>query len=169
MSVLFRKSVSDQFDEHVFQRRLDLLQAQDAAAVRYQRLHHRADGRLLLESHLEFHRGRRRRRGAGVDAGEFAEVGPAIRAGGEAQVIERVRLHAALERGGSVAGQDLPLVDDRDAVAQLISFRHVVRGEEQGSLGALLHPVADEGADGAGARHVEAERRLIQEEDLRDR
>ena len=47
------QAVADQFDEDVLQRRLDLLQAQDAAAGGHQRLHHRADRRFLLERDLQ--------------------------------------------------------------------------------------------------------------------
>src|SRR6476619_3628783 len=51
--------VADELDERLFQRRLNLLERQNLPPARGDPLHHRPDGRLLGERHLEFDRRRR--------------------------------------------------------------------------------------------------------------
>ena len=59
------------------------------------------------------------------------------------------------------------MVDDRDAVAQFVRLGHVVSGQEDRPAGDCCLPGEDELADGAGRRHVQPKRRLVEEEDPR--
>ena len=72
--------------------------------------------------------------------------------------------HARLQLGRRAAGHDLAARDDRDPVAELVGLEHVVRREEHRRAGG------DEGGDGlpelAGADRVDADARLVEEEDL---
>ena len=61
---------------------------------------------------------------------------------------------------------DLPLVDDDDAVAELLDVAHVVGGEDDGlAVGAI--DLADELADVLLGHHVQSDRRLVQEDEVR--
>ena len=70
-----------------------------------------------------------------------------------------------LQRLGRVEGDDLALVHDRDAVAEL-GLVHVVRGHEDRDLLALLQ-LGDVAPDRAARLRVEADRRLVEEEHAR--
>ena len=70
-----------------------------------------------------------------------------------------------LERLGRVERDDLALVHDRDAIAEL-GLVHVVRGHEDRDLLALLQ-LGDVAPDRAARLRVEADRRLVEEEHAR--
>ena len=72
-----------------------------------------------------------------------------------------------LSSAGRAEGQDPAVVDDRDAVAQLVGLGHVVGREEDRPPGHGRLPGEDQLADRAGGGDVEAERRLVEEEDPR--
>ena len=76
-------------------------------------------------------------------------------------------LDALLQLGRRADGQDPAVVDDRDAVAQLVGLGHVVGGQEDRPAGHGGLPGEDQLTDGAGGGHVQAERRLVEEEDPR--
>ena len=59
------------------------------------------------------------------------------------------------------------MVDDRDPVAQLVGLGHVVGREEDRPARDRGLPGEDELADRTGRGNVEAERRLVEEEDPR--
>ena len=59
------------------------------------------------------------------------------------------------------------MVDDGDPVAQLVRLGHVVRRQEDRPAGDSRLPRDDELADLAGGGDVEAERRLVEEQDPR--
>ena len=60
------------------------------------------------------------------------------------------------------------MVDDRDPLAQLVGLGHVVGREQDRPAGRRrAFQSSDELADGAGGGDVEAERRLVEEQDPR--
>src|SRR6185503_2751685 len=79
----------------------------------------------------------------------------------------RLALHATSELLRRAERQDPAAVDDRDPVAQLLGFHHVMRREEQRSPGSLGLPGERVLAKVACGGDVEAQRRLIEEEDPR--
>src|SRR5215218_851508 len=68
------------------------------------------------------------------------------------------------ERGGRALGDEAPLLDDRDAIAQRLRLVEVVR-REQDRLAELLQRAHDF-PRGAPRRRVEAGRRLVEEDQL---
>jgi hypothetical protein len=75
-------------------------------------------------------------------------------------------LKALLEIARRVAGENTPIMDDRNAVAKLLGFVHVMGGQQHRLVEALAHPIFDKRAQRAGRLHVEAQRRFIQEQNL---
>src|SRR3954463_2637482 len=71
---------------------------------------------------------------------------------------------AGLQRLGGVLDDDLAVVHDRDPVA-VLGLVHVVRGDEDGDLGALAEVVQVVPDRRTGLR-VQADRRLVEEEHL---
>src|SRR5215471_1216001 len=65
--------------------------------------------------------------------------------------------------GGRAFGDDLPMVDDGEAVAQTLGFVHVVGGEQDGT--AFLLEGADDVPELAAALRVEAGGGLVKKED----
>ena len=57
------------------------------------------------------------------------------------------------------------MVDDREPVAQLVGFGHVMRREEDRPTRHRRLPGLDQLTDRARGRNVETERRLVEEED----
>ncbi len=57
------------------------------------------------------------------------------------------------------------MVDDGQAIAQLVHLGHVVRGQQDGPARHRLLPALHQFAHGARGGDVEAERWLVQEED----
>ena len=72
-----------------------------------------------------------------------------------------------LSSAGRADGEDPAVVDDGDPLAQLVGLGHVVGREQDRPAGDGGLPVDDQLADGAGGGHVEAERRLVEEQDPR--
>ena len=61
------------------------------------------------------------------------------------------------------------MVDDREPIAHLVRLGHVMRGEKHRLPGLLAEPARNIVADHARGVHVEAERGLVEEEDVRVR
>ena len=59
------------------------------------------------------------------------------------------------------------MVDDGDPLAELVGLGHVVGREQDGPPGDRGLPGGDQLAHGAGGGDVEAERRLVEEQDPR--
>src|SRR5215218_3747689 len=101
---------------------------------------------------------------AGLDAQPLTDAGD-----GELVVVraqgDPVGADAGLERLRGVLDGDLPVVHDRDPVA-VLGLVHVVRGDEDGDLGALPQVVQVVPDGGPGLR-VQADRGLVEEEHLR--
>src|SRR5215813_4850363 len=72
----------------------------------------------------------------------------------------------ALQLVGGALGQDLPALDEGDAVAELVRLPHVVGGEDDGGA-ALATQGGDLGAQADGHVGVEAESGLVEKEHLR--
>ena len=70
----------------------------------------------------------------------------------------------ALKCFGSIVGDDLPLVDDEDAIAGALDFAEVMSRENDGPL---LPELADKIADLRGLVGVEAGQRLVENQDGR--
>ena len=70
-----------------------------------------------------------------------------------------------LQLVGGAAGDDPAVVDDGDAVGQLVGLFQVLGGEQEGR--ALAHPVADDLPHAEPAARVEPGRRLVEEEQAR--
>ena len=70
-----------------------------------------------------------------------------------------------LELVGGAAGDDPPVVDDRDLVGELVRLLEVLRGEEQ--RGALAHLRSDHVPHAEPAARVESRRRLVEEQQAR--
>ena len=85
----------------------------------------------------------------------------------ELEAEDRLALDALLELVGRAEGEDPAVVDDRDPVAQLVGLGHVVGRQEDRPARDRGLPGEDQLADGAGRGHVEAEGRLVEEEDPR--
>src|SRR5262245_49331433 len=97
------------------------------------------------------------------DAGELAD--PLGDGGVEAQRDHVADPDLALERVGAALGEDALALDERDGVAQLFRFPHVVGREDDG--GAPLAPqLGDLRADADRHVGIEPERRLVEEEHL---
>ena len=107
----------------------------------------------------------RRRRAADYDAREPAEAREAAIEPVELDPEDRLALDAALQLGRRADGQDPAAVDDRDPLAQLIGLGHVVGREQHRPTGHRRAPVEDELADPARRRDVQAQRRLVEEQD----
>ena len=72
-----------------------------------------------------------------------------------------------MSSAGRADGQDPAAVDDRDPVAQLVGLGHVVGREEDRPARDGRLPGEDQLADRASGGDVQAERRLVEEEDPR--
>ncbi len=88
---------------------------------------------------------------------------------GDAQAEDGVSLKVPLQHRGSVASEDSPLVDDRHPIAELVRLVHRVRREQDRSVPVLGEPARDESAQRMRRLDVQAEGRLVEEEDLRIR
>ena len=135
------RAAPDQLEEHIFQRRLVLLQGQDAPVMRGERAHDRADGRFVFQDELQVVgcaacvRSRRSREPRlarcptlsmlllGNTGGRISKTG--------------CFCSSTLQVGGRVAGQHFAMVDDGDAIAQLVGLGHVVRREQHRAVGVL--------------------------------
>ncbi len=84
--------------------------------------------------------------------------------GAEGEVEELLGADGLLEGGGGVLDEDLAVVDDGDAVAELVGLFHVVGGEDDGD--ALLAEAADGVPHGDAGLGIEAGGGLVEEEDL---
>ena len=101
------------------------------------------------------------------DAGQPAEGADAAVEPVELDPEDRLALDAPLQLVGRAEGEDPAVVDDRDPVAQLVGLGHVVGRQEDRPAGDRGLPGEDELANGARGGDVEAERRLVEEEDPR--
>ena len=72
----------------------------------------------------------------------------------------------ALSFSGESSAFELAVIDDRDAIAQLVGFVHVVRRDEDREV-ALLLDLLQHLPDGDARDRIEAGRRLVEEEDAR--
>src|SRR6185312_7724333 len=72
--------------------------------------------------------------------------------------------NAGLQRAWSVQRHQLAVIDNGDAVAQTISFIHVVRGDQDRKI-SLLFDIADHLPHRHARYRVKSSRWLIQEED----
>src|SRR5581483_6795155 len=79
--------------------------------------------------------------------------------------LDAVLADRGLQRLRRVDGDDVPVVDDRDAVA-VLRLVHVMRGEEDRDVLALLQLV-DVGPDGYPRLRIEPDRRLVEEQHAR--
>ena len=78
--------------------------------------------------------------------------------------LHAILAHGSLEVGGRIERDDLALIDNGDAIA-VLGFVHIVRGDEDGDLLALME-FADVLPDrGAGLR-IEADRGLVEKQHL---
>ena len=93
-------------------------------------------------------------RAAGVKALDVGELQPDVAAG-----------HEPLELVGRALGDQPPVVEDRDAVGELVGLVQVLRGEEDRD--AVGHQAADDVPHGAAAARVETRGRLVEEDDPR--
>src|SRR5258708_5274926 len=100
------------------------------------------------------------RRGTGA---LVADGGPGQR---EERLLERFRLRLLLQLLRGSLRHDAAVVDDRDAVRHALRFVHVVRGQEDRDALGLVQ-VLHVGPELVAALGVEAERRLVEEQDLR--
>src|SRR5207244_2939436 len=103
----------------------------------------------------------------GGDAGAALEVGDECGEALSAAKVEFVDAGGAdgtLERGWSVFDEDLAVVDDGDAVAELVGLLHIVGGEDDGD--AFAAEVADGVPHGDAALGVEAGGGLVEEENF---
>src|SRR5881409_988616 len=96
-------------------------------------------------------------------ARRFAEPGHGGRV--EPQRDHVAQADPALELGRRAAGEDPTRLDEGDLVAQLVRLSHVVRGEDDRDP-PLRPEVGDVAAHAHGHVRVEAERRLVEEEQL---
>jgi hypothetical protein len=106
-------------------------------------------------------------RGRGHDP---RQPGERIRAAIEAVQLEaedRLALHAKLEFLRGADGQDPAVVDDGDPLAQLVRLGHVVGRQQDGPPGHRGLPGRHQLPDRSSGCHVEAERRLVEEQDPR--
>src|SRR6266567_924955 len=71
----------------------------------------------------------------------------------------------ALQLVGGALSQDAPVLDEGDLVAELLSLAHVVRGQDDGRP-PLATEVGDLSPQADGDVRVEAQGRLVEEEDL---
>ncbi len=102
-----------------------------------------------------------------IHAGQAGDRAERIAAqGAHLQAKDHIALEAALEAGGRVAGEHAARVDNRHAVAQLLGLGHVVGGEQHGAGGLCGHPALHKGAQLARGAHIQAERRLVEEDHL---
>jgi hypothetical protein len=85
----------------------------------------------------------------------------------ELEAEDALALDPALELVRAAEGEDPAVVDDRDPVAELVGLLHVVGREKDRPAGDRGLPREDQLADGASGGHVQAERRLVEEEDPR--
>ena len=103
-----------------------------------------------------------------------ARVVDARRSGARSAAIERrrgrratrtaARSIATIEILRRAGGDDLAVIDDRDAIAELFGFFDVVRRQQHG-VAVLLHP-RDFAVQLAPGLRVEARRRLVEEDEL---
>ena len=104
-----------------------------------------------------------------------AETTPGSRASDSGTAVEmvdleaedRLALDAPLQLVGRADREDAAAVDDRDPLAQLVGLGHVVGREEDGPTRAPRRASRDELADLASRGDIEAERRLVEEQDPR--
>ena len=80
--------------------------------------------------------------------------------------VDQVAGHLRLEVVGGVAGDDLAVVDDDDAVAQMVGLVEVVRGEEDGGA-APVAQVGDVGPQVRAGLRVQPGGRLVEEHQAR--
>src|SRR3990167_4124422 len=100
------------------------------------------------------------------DRAGIADHGCGVWCRGEHDFHRAARLDGAAEGLRGVDRGDPSPMDDGDAVAELVRLLEVVRGEEHRGA-ALAVEAPDRVPDEAGARDVEAGRRLVEEEDRR--
>ena len=72
----------------------------------------------------------------------------------------------AFSFSGESSAFELAVIDDRDAVAQLVGFVHVVRRDEHRQVALRLDPLQHL-PHGDARDRIEAGRRLVEEEDAR--
>ena len=99
------------------------------------------------------------------DAGQAGQRRRSGRQTVDLEAEDRLALDAALELGRRARGEDPAVVDDGDVLAQLVGLGHVVGREEDRAAWDGGPPLDDQLADRPGGGDVEAERRLVEEED----
>jgi hypothetical protein len=102
--------------------------------------------------------------GDAVDGGEALFEELAIADAAHAEVVDDVAADAGFEGGGGVFDEDLAVVDDGEAIAELVGLFHVMRGEDDGD--ALAAKALDGFPHGDAALGIEASGGLVEEEDL---
>ena len=171
--VLVPEAASHELDEDILEARLGLLEGQDLRTEAAERPDHGAQGGVVGEDQVDGHglpidraaiAGRVGRR---HDTGQRVQGGRAALQSIELEAEDRLALDALLELIRAADRQDLAVVDDRDALAQLIGLGHVVGGQEDRSAGDGGLPGDHELADLAGGGDIEPERRLVEEQDPR--
>ena len=106
-------------------------------------------------------------RGGAEHAGQAAERRrPAVEPV-DLEAEHGLALDAPLQLLGRAEGEDPAVVDDRDPVAELVCLGHVVGREQDRPARDGRLPGEDQLANGPGGGDVEAERRLVEEEDPR--
>src|SRR6516162_6288554 len=145
------ESAADQLDEHVLEARLGLAERDDPRAEAAEGRDHAAERAVLDEDEVDrdrlgrcaVRRVRIARRDSAHDTRQASEDGRAAVEAVELEPEERLALDAVLELGGRAGG------------------------EEDGPAGHRLLPCRYELADRPGRGDIEAERRLVEEEDPR--
>ncbi len=100
--------------------------------------------------------------GVMIQAAQAIQQGRVV--GGRLNVDDGITADRALQAGGSVHSDDLPVVDHGDAVTQLFGLVHVMRGQQDGL--AHAYQILDDGANGSGAHRVDANGGLIEEDQI---
>ena len=92
--------------------------------------------------------------------------GAPCRSGSAGRRLERDAADLGLERGRRALGDDVPVVDDADAVGEHVGLLEVLRRQEDGHAVLAREPL-DLRPQRAAALRVEAGRRLVEEQDGR--
>src|SRR5512132_3848536 len=101
----------------------------------------------------------------GPDAREPLEKRGAIAVESDVEPDDLLRADRPLQRAGRVERDDLAVVDDGYAVAELVRLLHVVRREEDGA--ALRAKIAHAVAQVARRLRIETHGRLVEDDERR--